>query len=556
MKQSTDITFFVVVAMAGATLAGCAVGPNYKPPKVELGPRFGEFANTNTNPSRPSESPPAVEWWRGFNDPELNRLIAAALRENYNLRVTAERIRESRFQRSIIAADLFPNINADGGYFRGRGSKNVVLQLSGTGGGSSGGGSSAGKGAGSGSSGSDPPGDPPGPGGGSTSSGSAGSTTQVGANPFGNVLTPFGQGGLPGVTSSLYQVGFDSTWELDVFGGNRRRLEAAAADLSAAVETLRDVSVSLMAEVAMDYLELRGTQQRLAIARTNLASQNETLRLTESRANAGLTSRADVTRAAAQAAITAATIPPLETSARRSIHALSTLIAQEPTALSGELSSEQPLPVVPPEVPVGLPSELLQRRPDIRRAERQIAAATARVGSAKADLFPKFALTGNVGFDSTSPGNLFNWESRYFLISPTVTWRIFDAGRIVSNIALQKANQQESVLQYRGTILTALQEVEDALVGYGEEQTHHAALAKALDQTEESFQLVRQQYEHGLATFLDVLDAQRNVLSAQDQLAQSGQAITTDLVALYKALGGGWQIQNPQKNGPGNIPGP
>jgi NodT family efflux transporter outer membrane factor (OMF) lipoprotein len=513
---------------AGALLAGCAVGPTYHQPKVEVSQHFGELANgANSNAKiRPvNESAPEAEWWRTFNDPELNHLIASALRENYDLRVSAERIREARYQRSIIAADLFPNVDADGGYFRGRGSKNVKLQL-GSGGGS-GGDPPA-----------DPPSDPPGPGGGST-----GGSSQISPNAFANVLTPFGQGGLPGVSSSLYQIGFDSTWELDVFGGNRRRLQAAAADLSAAVESLHAVTLSLMAEVAMDYLQLRGTQQRLAIARKNLAAQKETLDLTESRANAGLTSRADVTRAAAQVAITSATIPPLETSARRSIHALSTLLAKEPTALDRELSVEQPLPVVPPEIPVGLPSELLKRRPDIRRAERQIASANAHIGSAKADLFPKFALTGSAGLDTTSPGNLFNWESRYFLISPTVTWRIFDAGRILSNVALQKANERESVVQYRNTILTAFREVEDALVAYAQEQAHHESLTRARAQTEESLDLVRQQYEHGLATFLEVLDAQRNVLSIEDQLAQSNQAVTTDLVALYKALGGGWQNQ-------------
>jgi|SRR5579884_51991 len=522
-----------MLATISIAFAGCTVGPNYHQPKVEVGRHYGELpdgTNTNTKFSRANESSPDSQWWRRFNDAELDRLIVAALHQNYDLQVAAERIREARCQRSIIAADLFPNIDANGGYLRARGSKNVQLKL---GSGGSGGDPPA-----------DPPGDPPAQGGGGSgvsSGGGAGASSQAGANPFANTLTPFGLGGLPGVSSSLYQIGFDSTWELDVFGGNRRRLQAAAADLSAAVESLHDVTVSLMAEVAMDYLQLRGTQQRLAIARKNLAAEKETLELTESRASSGLTSQADVTRAAAQVAITSATIPPLETSARRSVHALSTLLSREPTALAKELSVEQPLPVVPPDVPVGLPSELLKRRPDIRRAEREIAAATARVGSAKADLFPKFALTGSAGLDSTSPGNLFNWESRYFLISPTVTWRIFDAGRIVSNIALQKANERESVVQYRNTILTALREVEDALVAYAQEQEHRESLKRAVAQTEDSLHLVQQQYEHGLTTFLDVLDAQRNVLTLEDQLAQSNQAVTTDLVALYKALGGGWQ---------------
>jgi NodT family efflux transporter outer membrane factor (OMF) lipoprotein len=290
-------------------------------------------------------------------------------------------------------------------------------------------------------------------------------------------------------------------------------------------------------------VELRGTQQRLVVAEKNLAAQKETLELTLSRANAGLTSRADVTRAAAQVATTSATIPPLQASVRRSIHLLSTLIAREPMALSDELETNKPLVYLPPEVPVGLPSQLLERRPDIRRAERQMAAATARIGSAESELFPKFALTGGIGLDSTSTGNLFDWQSRYFFISPTVTWRVFDAGRIISNVALQKANQQESVWQYRNTILTALREVEDGLVAYATEQEHRNALAEALKQNEDSLNLIRSQYDHGLSDFLEVLDAQRNVLSTEDQLAQANQTLGTDLVSLYKSLGGGWEIR-------------
>jgi NodT family efflux transporter outer membrane factor (OMF) lipoprotein len=341
----------------------------------------------------------------------------------------------------------------------------------------------------------------------------------------------------------LYQIGFDSNWELDVFGGTRRRLEAAADELAASVEGLHDITISLLAEVARNYIELRGAQQRLKVAHENLAAQQETLALTLSRANAGLTSRADVTRAAAQVATTSATIPPLQASVRRSIHLLSTLLAKEPLALSDELETNQPLVFLPPEVPVGLPSDLLKRRPDIRRAERQMAAATARIGSAEADLFPKFALTGGIGLDSTSTGSLFDWQSRYFFISPTVTWRVFDAGRIISNVALQKAARQESLWEYRNTILTALREVEDGLVAYATEQERRNALAEALKQNQDSLNLIRSQYENGLATFLEVLDAQRSVLSTQDQLAQADISLGTGLVTLYKALGGGWETR-------------
>lgn len=519
-----------------AILAGCAVGPNYKAPKTNIETNFSELSQTNRGIVSTTTNAPVLEWWRTFNDPELNHLVEQALTNNYNLRIALARIREARYQRSIVAADLFPNIDADAGYLRARGSKNVSLPLggSGSGGGASGKAtpSTQTKSAANSASSS-----------GSSNGGASGSGGSTGASPFSNQLTPFGKGGLPGIESSLYQIGFDSTWELDVFGGNRRRLEAAAYDLAASVESLHDLTITLLAEVARNYMELRGVQQRLAVARENLAAQKETLALTISRANAGLTSQADVTRAAAQVATTTATIPPLESATRHSIHVLSTLIAQEPTALGDELENQKPPVLLPPEVPVGLPSELLKRRPDVRRAERQMAAATARVGSAEADLFPKFALTGGVGLDSTSTGSLFNWQSRYFLISPTVTWRVFDAGRIISNVALQKELHQETVWQYRDTILTALREVEDGLVAYASEQEHRAALAEALKQNQDALALIRDRYNHGLVNFLEVLDAERSVFASQDQLVQSDQTVATDLVTLYKALGGGWENQ-------------
>jgi NodT family efflux transporter outer membrane factor (OMF) lipoprotein len=487
-------------------VAGCTVGPNYQKPKVSVENHFAEAGDKfSTNSS-------VVDWWKTFNDAELEKLIRDAARENLNLQIATARIREARFQRNMTAADLFPNVDADAGYLRAYGSKNVNLPIGGSAGG-----------------------DPP------------------GANPndssFDDQLSPLGKGGFPGAWTDLYQAGFDATWEIDVFGGTRRRVEAANDQMQAAIEQQRNLLVTLFAEVARNYLELRGTQERLDVAKKNLAAQKEILELTVSKQNNGLASDLDVTRAAAQVAITSATIPPLEANSRRLIHSLSILLAREPNDLSEELTTNNfGLWTLdfglksPPEIPVGLPSQLLERRPDIRAAERQIAAATANIGVAKADYFPKFALTaGEAGLDSTSAGNLFDANSRYFLVSPTVTWRIFDAGRIMANIKLQKVKQQETVLQFRNTILTALQEVEDALVAYATEQTRRADLVEALNQSQQSLSLARQQYEHGLTSFLNVLDAERTVFSAEDNLAQSDQTISTDLVALYKALGGGWQ---------------
>jgi NodT family efflux transporter outer membrane factor (OMF) lipoprotein len=484
----------IFILMTAAFVAGCAVGPNYQKPQVSVEKNFAEQGdNINTNP-------PAANWWKTFNDPELEKLIAESGRENYDLQIATLRVRESRLQRNIMAGNLLPTVDADAGYLRAYGSKNVTLPLGGG----------------------DPP-DPPG--------------LDANDDAFENELSVLGKGGLPGVWSGLYQMGFDATWEIDVFGGIRRRVEASDDQMQGAIESRRNLMITLFAEVARDYLELRGTQKRLDIARKNFTDQKTVLQITISMRRHGLASDLDVTQAAA----TSATIPPLEAVSRRLVHALSILLAQEPTALSAELEKVQPLPVAPPQIPVGLPSQLLERRPDIRAAERQMAGATANIGVAEADLFPKFALTGgSAGIDATQAGSLFSWDSRYFLVSPTVTWRIFDAGRIASNIKLQKAGKQEAVLQYRNTILMALQEVEDALVSTAMDQARRSDLVESLNQSQQSLMLAKQQYDHGLVSFLNVLDAERTALKAEDDLTQADENTSMDLVALYKSLGGGW----------------
>jgi multidrug efflux system outer membrane protein len=517
---------FIIIFAGGIMVAGCAVGPNYKRPRIAVENHYAELTPANT-----TNAPPA-EWWKSFHDPELDQLIATALRQNFDLQIATERLRESRFQRNIVAADLFPQVDADAGYAITRGSSNVKLPL----GGSSSGGSS-GSSSGSGSGGPAPVAHAQM----QSSGGSSAGNGSVANNTFNNQLSPLGKGGLPGVTTELYQAGFDASWEIDVFGGKRRAVEAATAQIAAANEGRHDMMVTLLAEVARNYLDLRGTQRRLQIADDNLAAQKEILELTRSKRKAGLATGLEVTRAAAQTATTAADIPPLRARLKQLTHALSILLAEEPNALGAELEKMQPLPATPPEVPVGLPSQLVERRPDIRQAERDIAAANAQIGVARADLFPKFALVASTGLDSSQSQNLFDWGSRYFLLSPTVTWRIFDAGQILANINLQKANQEEAVLQYHSTILKALQEVEDALVAYATEQMHRADLNEAFNQDRQSLDLARQQYDYGLVDFLNVLDAERTVYAADDQLAQSNQTITTDLVALYKALGGGWK---------------
>ncbi|MGH7978438.1 MAG: efflux transporter outer membrane subunit, partial [Limisphaerales bacterium] len=272
-----------------------------------------------------------------------------------------------------------------------------------------------------------------------------------------------------------------------------------------------------------------------------LAVAKEVWQLTVSERKSGLAAGLQVTQAAAEMAATSATIPPLVAQFRELAHALSILLGRQPNALGAELDTAKPLPMTPPTVPVGLPSQLLERRPDIRAAERQLAAATADIGVAEADLFPKFALNGgSMGLDASTAGSVFDGSSRYFMVSPTVTWRVFDAGRILNNIKLRKASQREALVQYQDTILTALQDVEDALTLYSTEQTRRAELKEEVNQSQISLALAKQQYQHGLSSFLNVLQAEQALFKAQEDLAQSDQSVSTDLVALYKALGGGW----------------
>lgn len=341
----------------------------------------------------------------------------------------------------------------------------------------------------------------------------------------------------------LYQAGFDATWELDVFGGRRRGVEAAEADIQAAVEDRRGVLVTLAAETAANYIDLRGTQQEIIIAQENLVSQQRSADLTRQRAAGGLVSSLDVANADAQVATTQSQIPLLEARARQDIYALSMLLGREPGALVEELSPQGGVPTVPPVVPVGMPSDLLRRRPDIRQAEARLHAATARIGVATADLFPKFSLTGDVGVQGSKIASLGKSGSSFWGIGPSASWAIFDAGRIRSNIKVQDELTEQALLEYQKTILTALQDVDNALVAYLKEQQHRQALVAAEAANRKAVEVSLQLYRLGQTDFLNVLSAQRSLFASQDALSQSTRTVATNLVALYKALGGGWETE-------------
>jgi len=416
-------------------------------------------------------------WWKSFHDAELDSLVVRAAQSNLNLRAAVARVREARAAARVVAAGNAPSLNTSGSYERNRFSANGVFPF--------------------------PPGVP--------------------------------------LDADVYQAGFDAAWELDVFGGTRRASEAARADVEAAEFGRRNLLVTIFAEVARNYVQARAFQRRLAVADANISAQEQILALTRDRFAKGLTGELDVQEADALLATTRAQAPVFETGFRDAVYHLGLLLGQPPGALLEELTNAAPIPAAPPAVPVGLPADLLQRRPDVRQAERQLAAATARVGAAVSDLYPKFSLTGDVGLQSISAGDWFNAGSRFWTAGPTVQWRIFDAGRIRAGIRVQNARVDQALAAYEQSMLAAFTDVETALTAYAREQTRRQSLAHAAQAGEQAVVLARDLYQHGLADFLRVLEAQRSLYQSQDALIESDRAVSSDLIALYKALGGGWE---------------
>lgn len=345
-----------------------------------------------------------------------------------------------------------------------------------------------------------------------------------------------------GTENDLYSAGFDAGWELDLFGGTRRAVEAADADLDASREDLRDVLVTLMSEVALNYVELRSSRHRLSIARANLAAQEETFSITQWRSMAGLTTELDVEQARYSLEQTRAQVPALEVSAQQAESRIAVLLGKNPGSMKDRLAGLMPISAPSPDIVVGIPADVLRRRPDVRRSERRLAAQTARVGVAAADLYPKFRLSGSIGLEALTFDNLFLYSSRTYGISPAISWNIFDAGKIRQNIEIQNALQEQSLIQYEQTVLTALEDVENALVAYSREQVRMHSLLEASLAAQRASDLAQSQYASGLIDFQAVLIAQRASLSLQDQLASSEADVASNLVRLYKALGGGWTV--------------
>jgi multidrug efflux system outer membrane protein len=348
-----------------------------------------------------------------------------------------------------------------------------------------------------------------------------------------------------GVDSSLWQAGFDASWEIDIFGGVRRKVESANATYQVAVESRRDVALTLFAEISRDYVELRSTQRQLAITRDNLAIERDLLSLIRSRFNAGLTSSQDVSGAQADVAAAEAQIPALVTDEHALIYLIGVLIGRNPEELLAELDEPKSLQnIVPPDVPAGLPSDLLRRRPDIRAAERRVASENARIGMAKADLYPHFYLTGITGLESLNFSSFFNIASGYYSVGPGITWKVFDASKVRSEVLMERARTDQAAVAYQTTVLNALKEVETALASYAQAQLRHDSLDGEAVADRKTLNLSRRLYNQGVEDFFVVLEAERRLNRSEYELAASDRDTAEALISLYKSLGGGWKCSS------------
>jgi outer membrane protein, multidrug efflux system len=358
---------------------------------------------------------------------------------------------------------------------------------------------------------------------------------------------------LPGYTFNqrefdTAQAGFDGLWELDLFGRVRRNVEAARADVGASEATLRDARVSVIAEVARDYFILRGLQDQLSLTRRNADVQASTLKLTRVRLEAGRGNELDTSRAEAEYQTTLSTIPSLEATIATTIYRVSVLTGRQPAALTAQLSAPAPMPQLPAFSSIGTPERLLRRRPDVRVAERQLAASTARVGVAMGDLFPKVTLVGEVGYSAASFGQFGQSQARYFQAGPSISWAAFDMGRVLARIGESRAQTDAALAHYQSAVLNALEDAEGSMITYGRSQTSRQALQIAAAASDKAADLAEKRFEGGLIDFLEVLDAQRTALSAELTLSQSRTDTATALIAVYKALGAGWAI--PESSAP------
>jgi NodT family efflux transporter outer membrane factor (OMF) lipoprotein len=428
-------------------------------------------------PSRINTTPINSRWWEVFQDTRLSSLIDRAVAANLDLRIAAARLEQSRAARAVVAGEETPSVAGNLGYQRKRNSAEGL---------------------------NDP-------------SGNAGRAA-------------FNQ----------WDGGIGASWELDLWGRVGREVEAADANVQVAENDQRAALLSLQAEVAHDYLQLRGLQHTLAVTRQNLDLARNSLDLTKVRLGDGVATHLDVAEAAAEVASLESRLPILEQRQAQLINALGLLLAQTPRALRAELEQPQALTAVPATVPVGLPSELAERRPDIRRAEARLHAATANVGVAEGDFYPRIMLSGNVGLQALQLSDFGSWGSRQFGIGPQLSLPIFEGGRLRGMLHLREAQEQEAALAYQQTVLRAWQEIDDSMSLYNASQLQQRKLEEAVQHNRVALEAVKRQYVEGVVDFVNVLTVQRTLLATEEQWVQSSTTRAQALVGLYRSLGGGW----------------
>jgi NodT family efflux transporter outer membrane factor (OMF) lipoprotein len=466
--------------MLGIGLAGCTVGPNYRSPEIAE-------ASRRTSPetagvaSRTVESELDQTWWTTFRDPQLSSLIGRLVAQNLDLKTAAERVVQSVAQRQVAASQGLPHIEGQSSSTYNRQSPNGALSL----------------------------------------------------------LVP--APGAP-LEYGLFRDGVTSSWQLDLFGRVRRAVEAADAETLAAVENRHGVALAALAELAQSYMQLRGTQNRLGIAKRNLRLSEQNVDLVNARFGNGVATTLDLAQARAQQATISATLPPLRTREAELINAVGLLLGDMPRALESELRRPSAIPRVPRRIPVGLPGTLVRRRPDVRQAEARLHEATAQTGVAVASFYPDVTLNGAASAESLHLSNLFSPASAAFSVGPDVSIPIFEGGRLRSTLALRESGQREAAIAFQKTVLRAWQEVDNALTAYAEAQHKRADIARAVIQNQAALQAARQRYSEGALDFLNVNSSLGQLLQSENDLADSDTQIATDLVNLYRALGGGWEV--------------
>lgn len=432
--------------------------------------------------SRAVDSTMQERWWEVFNDPQLSALSRRALSDNLDLQLASSRLQQSRAARQVISAERYPSTSANGGYARKRNSAEGLNDPSGN----------------------------------------------SGKSAF-----------------NLWEAGFSAAWELDLWGRVRREAEAADATLEAAENDRRGVLLSVLAEVAQDYIQLRGVQNILAVTEQNLEVARHSLKLSQLRLADGVATDLDVAEAAAQVATIEAQRPALQQRQAQLINVLSLLLGEPPQALHQQLASAAPVPQPPSRVAIGLPSQLAERRPDIRQAEARLHAATASIGVAKGDFYPRITLSGNVGSQALQLADFGTWGSRQFSIGPQFSLPLFDGGRLRGMLQLREAQQQEAALAYQQTVLRAWHEIDDQLTRYNASQLRRDSLAEAVRQNQIALHTAQQQYVEGVVDFVNVLTVQGALLATQEQWVESSAGVSLAMVGLYKALGGGWESVYP-----------